>query len=197
MSVFRESEIDPRDWTLGQKLRARRKAQAMSLQQVSEASKISVGGLSQIERGLSSPSIRDLRAICAALSMPISTLFDGDGPADADETGLIVRRRDRRFFDFGTKGMSKTLLVPDLDRKLQFLEVVMRPGGGSGEQLYNHHGEECGLILEGTMELTVDDKCYYLEPGDSFAFESMRPHGFRNPGQETVRVLWITTPPIY
>ena len=43
----------------------------------------------------------------------------------------------------------------------------------------------------------VDDRTYIVRAGDSFHFRSERPHGYRNPGPGTARVIWVSTPPTY
>src|SRR3546814_1232324 len=69
---------DVATWTegIGQKLRQRRKVRRKSLKEVATRSSLSIGLLSQIERGISSPSLRSLKQICEALEMPMSWLFD-------------------------------------------------------------------------------------------------------------------------
>lgn len=53
-------------------LRQHRQIRGMSLRQVAERAGISVGMLSQAERGLAAPSIKALRAVCAAMDMPVN-----------------------------------------------------------------------------------------------------------------------------
>jgi transcriptional regulator with XRE-family HTH domain len=50
------------DIVMGAQIRALRKAKGLSLQQLSEARGLSIGLISQIERGLSSPSVKALRS---------------------------------------------------------------------------------------------------------------------------------------
>ena len=47
------------------------------------------------------------------------------------------------------------------------------------------------MILEGSLELTVKNQMVLLREGDSFLFDSLDPHSFRNPTEATARVLWI------
>lgn len=95
---------------IGPRLRARRKVRGLSLQLVAARAEVSIGQLSQIERGLSMPSVRSLRAICAALEMPVGWLFDGDGAGPEDP--VVVPRHRRRVLDLGEKGMIKEMMTP-------------------------------------------------------------------------------------
>ena len=55
----------------------------------------SVGWLSQVERGLSAPSLADLRAFAELFGVPVSLFFAHDAP-DAGERGVVVRARGLR-----------------------------------------------------------------------------------------------------
>src|SRR5882762_1570005 len=99
MSDQAEIETTPetdRDEGLGRKLRLRRTIKRFSLQYVAERADISVGLLSQIERGITSPSLRSLRQICAALDMPVGWLFDVPTSKQED---AVVRANARRTLD--------------------------------------------------------------------------------------------------
>lgn len=185
------------DRALGLAVREARQMRGLSLKQVAEAASVSVGLLSQIERGISSPSVRALRSICTVLSLPVHALFGGQPAPDDPESRRIVRRARRRTVSFGSKGFVKEFLNAHDGGALQIIEVVLAPEGGSGERPYNHEGEEGGVVLEGRLELYVDGDLYQLEKGDAFCFESILPHKFRNLADGTTRVLWITTPPVW
>jgi quercetin dioxygenase-like cupin family protein len=75
--------------------------------------------------------------------------------------------------------------------------VVMKAGGGSGDEPYSHQGEEAGLVLDGAMELWVGERRFQLVAGDSFQFKSTTPHRFRNAANRETRVLWVVSPPFY
>lgn len=197
MGPATDNRIDPRDLKIGQLLRTRRKARRMTLDDVAAASGVSIGQLSMIERGLASPSVKDLREICHALGMPVSWLFDPDDSEAGPEAGIVVRRNRRKHFELGAKKMHKELLTPDLTGALQVLSIVMEAGGSSGPECYSHDGEEAGLVLAGAMELVVGAETFVLEAGDSFRFVSTTPHRFANARGEPCHVLWITTPPFY
>src|SRR3954454_17867725 len=103
MSDHAEVESRPendRDAGLGRKLRLRRTIKRLSLQHVADLADISVGLLSQIERGLTTPSLRSLRQICTALDMPVGWLFDVRASPQEDPA---VRAGARRALDFGPR----------------------------------------------------------------------------------------------
>jgi transcriptional regulator with XRE-family HTH domain len=70
---------------LGALLRAQRMAADLSLRELSERTKVSNAYLSQLERGLHEPSLKILRAIAAALGMPLGSLLARAGMLERGE----------------------------------------------------------------------------------------------------------------
>jgi transcriptional regulator with XRE-family HTH domain len=191
------SEASENDRTLGLAVREARHARRLPLKLVADGANISVGLLSQIERGISSPSVRALRSICSVLDLPVHALFGGTQAAVEQEARRIVRVNQRRSVNFGSKGIVKEFLTAHDKGALQIMEIVLEPTGESGGEPYNHEGEEGGVVLEGHLELYIDGSVYRLGEGDAFCFESTLPHKFRNLANGPTRVLWITTPPVW
>ncbi len=185
------------DTWVGRQVRDLRKARRMSLKQLCEASGLSIGLLSQIERGASSPSLRSLQALSKALGVPPVWFFnDGKLPPKRERT-TIVRRGAGRRLELPHKRLMKELVTPDLSGSLQMLIVNIEPGGHTGSETYWHPGEECGYLLEGELDLWVDGEHFHLRKGDSFRFRSELPHQSVNPGKVMTRVIWVTSPPFY
>ena len=138
-----------------------------------------------------------MKQICSALAIPMSWLFDSGPTENPTERGLVVRRVSRRRLDLGTFGVTKELLSPDIGGEMQIYLVSIRPGGQSGPDTYTHRGEEGGLVLAGTLELTVDDRVVLLYEGDSFRFSSSLAHRFTNPGATQAVVVWANSQAFY
>jgi transcriptional regulator with XRE-family HTH domain len=185
------------DLWLGQQIRALRKAQKLSLSQLAERSDLSIGNLSQIERGVRSPSVRSLQRLSECLKVPIADLFQTRTLPPASEVGTILRRKARPILNLSKSGCHKELLTPMTPGTLQLLLVTLDPGGSSGPEHYSHKGEEAGVVVAGAMKLWIEDQAYILKEGDSFRFKSTRRHRFESASKQTTRVLWATTPPIY
>jgi len=167
----------------------------MTLAALAEASGLSVGHLSLVERDLTTPSIKALHAISRALGVTISWFFEG-GDVPEGERGFVVRRARRRRLDYSA-GIVDELLSPTLAGSLELLASRFPPGASSGEEPYTHAGEEAGVVIRGRLELWVDGRVLQLEAGDSFGFSSSLPHRYRNPGSEEAEVIWAITPPTY
>jgi len=183
------------DNLVGTRLRMRRLARRLTLQELAEKSALSVGLLSQIERGLTTPSIRSLRQISNALEMPMGWLFE---PAPHPSEELIVRASNRRRMDLGPGAMVKELLSPDNVLDIQIIRITIQPGGTSGDKPYNNPiGAKCGTIVSGQLGLEVAGKEYVLDPGDSFAFRAEFMHRFWCVGDTPVDLFWVVTPALY
>lgn len=194
MSEDKKTKADK--W-LGMEMRQLRKGRNLSLEDVAQSAGVSVGLVSQVERGITSPSIRSLRALAEALDIPVTWFFLNGDPPPERELGTIVHPPNRRILTLRHKGVVKELLTPDLLGKLQLLMIYMDPDGSTGPEANSHHGEECGLVLAGNINLHLGDELFPLEEGDSFRFDSTRPHYIHNTHSTPARVLWIATPPVY
>jgi transcriptional regulator with XRE-family HTH domain len=181
------------DIAVGQQLRDLRHKANLSLEIVAARTALSVGFLSQIERGLSSPSLRVLATLADVLGVGIAALFGPENGGSDAPRDVVTRATERVELKLWRTGIAKQLLHPGgTESRLNLFLVHMEPGGSTGDALYSHEGEEAGLVLEGTMTLTVDDESWILKAGDSFRFASRRPHRFGNPAKRAKAVvLWV------
>lgn len=178
------------DLWLGQHLRGLRKMHDLSLEQLAERCGLSVGALSQIERGITSPTMRSLRRLSEVFNVPMSQLFhEGEYPP-VEELGRIVRAQGRRVLSLNTSGVQKELLTPAASGALEIYLVTIAPGGSSGPELYTHKGEEGGYVMTGELLLEIEDRVFHLKTGDSFRFKSQTPHRFANTTKAESVVIW-------
>lgn len=188
-----DKQFRPGSTFQGSRIRDLRKAQKLSLHQLAAASDLTAGYLSQAERNLRTPSIDALHRISRALDARISWFFVQDSPTSKEDEGIVVRRHSRWIIDWSPE-MQDEVLSPTLSRDIQLLKSHFKPGA-EVEDSYKHEGEKAGLVLEGMLELWVGSRHFLLTEGDSFAFESMNPHRYRNPGETDAVVIWVMKPP--
>lgn len=176
--------------SLGTKLRALRKAQGLSLKQLADRIGSTPSYLSMVENDRLDPSVSRLKKIVDALGKTIVDLF-----GESEDGDIVVRKEKRTRASFpGSKLLIEILVRQAPNKKMDARLAIIAPGGGS-EGDYRHSGEEFGLVLQGTLELTVDGTTYVLQEGDCFYFHSTRNHRFRNNGDQETRVLWVNHPP--
>jgi transcriptional regulator with XRE-family HTH domain len=184
-----EKPKDDADTRVGRRVRALRLERNLSLAELAAKAGVSIGALSQIERGLSSLRVKVIWPLAAALDIEPSALIT-DGK-DAGNDLYCVRADKRRQIPVKSEGIAKALLSPP-GATLTGLLVTVEADGGTAEA-YAHIGHEFGYVLSGAVELVVDSTKYVLKNGDSFAFKSTLLHAFRNPGTEPCQILWVNT----
>lgn len=182
---------------VGHRIRSVRRQKQLSLQQVSAATGLSVGLLSQIERDISSPSVRALRLISDALGVEPIHLFEEPSVGGAGGgMNVVLRRSEQRVIHFSA-GITKHALTHSGQDGLELFLVTMAPGASSGSEFYTHPGVEAGYVISGRMNLAVESDVFILEAGDSFNFKSTLQHRFENPAKVESQVLWSIAAPAY
>lgn len=178
--------------TLGASIRRARKRRRLTIQQVAEISGLSISFISQLERDLVSPSVNSLQKVSRALGIQIGGFFEDQGRA-----GRVIRAGERPRLIYPNRIEEEYLLTPVNSKKLQVLYYRLKPGMSSGEPYSHDSDEECGIVLRGSLEVTVARETVVLGPGDAITFDSHLPHAWRNTGDEECEALWVITPPGY
>ena len=181
------------DQAVGRSLRALRKRKGVSLQVLSAASGLSIGYISQIERGISSASVRALAILADGLNVGLDAIFlpEASEGADANAARFAFNVAERRSLGFWRDGIEKELLTLGEGGDINLFIVHVAPGGCSGEAAYTHTGTEAGFVLSGSFDLMVDGQYQRMNAGDAFRFRSNRPHMFRNDGDLPCQILWV------
>ncbi len=192
---------------LGPKLKEIRRQKGLTMQQVADQAELSKSFISQIESGSATPSIAALKKIGDALGIPLAAIFEEgqedsrdhrfDEPEREEDEVRVVRHDRRKRVALPGRASMTELLTPDVQRRLEVLLDVQEPGDESNGEPYTHTGEEFGFVLEGTYEVTVADRTYVLEAGDSIYYPSRLPHANRAIGDRPAKTIWVITPPSF
>lgn len=186
---------------MGERIRAERERQGISLRALARDVGVSPSMISQIETGKSRPSVSTLYAITTALGLPmqdvfanvdippevgpISTVLDALGSARGTRLGPHVPPKQRQILTLDS-GVTWERLgsLPPLN--VDFLLVTYAPGGSSSStgDLMRHAGWEYGYLTSGTLNLTLGFDEIVLETGDAVSFDSTTPHRYRNESSE-------------
>jgi transcriptional regulator with XRE-family HTH domain len=176
---------------LGACLREARIKRGWTLDTLSQQSGLSSSFLSQVERGLSSLSIVSLSAICTALDIPIATLFSSSGPLD-QRSPRVTAADQQLLIRIGGSPVSYRYLSGQLpSAPVEELLIAEFPADCT-QQGSSHEGQEFGYLLEGTIELTVQDETYALAQGDSYHISASEPHGYRT-SKKGAKILMAVT----
>jgi transcriptional regulator with XRE-family HTH domain len=192
---------------LGPRLRLVRGSRQLSVRELARQVGCSASLISQIERGVSVPSVGVLYSLATELGSSLDYLLFGSGagpdaaaaPAAmpdlkaAEPPPAIVQRGcDRRIIDLAS-GVRWERLTPQSEDMTDFLEVIYSPGGHSTDERrpLRHDGREYGLVISGTLTANVGFESYELGPRDSIAFDSSTPHEYLNKTGDVVRAIWV------
>lgn len=179
---------------IGKKIKELRKEQGMSIAELARKAELSSGLISQIERNIVTPSIVSLWKIAQSLQVSVGYFFDED---IKDITNPIVKKDERKKILVSNNNAIYELLSPDLNRKIEFLYITIKPGDYSSKDFVTHEGEECGIVIKGRLMVKMKDREYILEEGDSIYFDSTIPHRYINIGEEVCESIWAMTPPSF
>ena len=192
---------------LGPRLRLVRSSRQLSVRELARRVGCSASLISQIERGVSVPSVGVLYSLATELGSSLDYLLFGSGagpdadaapaampdPQAAEPPPAIVQRGcDRRIIDLAS-GVRWERLTPQSEAMTDFLEVIYSPGGHSTDERrpLRHDGREYGLVISGTLTANVGFESYELGPRDSIAFDSSTPHEYLNKTGDVVCAIWV------
>mgnify|MGYP001817293809 CR=1 FL=1 len=172
---------------LGQLIRKCRQQRKMTLKELCDNAGISVGYLSQVERGNATPSLGTLAQISHALDLGLDYFVARPKPADA------VSYADKRpKFSISDSGMTYEALSSEFPGH-ELSAYIMNCPPGFVSETFQHDGEEFIYILSGSIEQTLDGDALTLREGDSLHYNGITPHAWRTLGDSPARILWTGT----
>lgn len=164
---------------IGRAVRALRRQRDVTVAELAKATGLSIGMLSKIENGVTSPSLTTLQALSNALSVPLTSFFRGFEEHRAAvhvKAGTAVEmeragtRAGHQYNLLGHIGANSSgvIVEPYLITLTEKSDVF---------PTFQHEGMEILYMLDGKVEYRHGDDLYLLEPGDSLFFDADTPHG--------------------
>lgn len=181
------------------RIREYRKERGLTLRQLAERAGCTPSYISQLEKGLTVPSLSMVGKLAAALNITVIDLFS-EG-SDGEQGDWHLRKADRKIIDYPDGKISTQLLVTRISRKkMEPLVSSIEPGGTSdaSEGMAHPMGtEEFVLVMKGEIDFTIDGKEIHVCEGDTLSFDGTLPHRWVNNGNETAEVLFVFSPPVW
>jgi transcriptional regulator with XRE-family HTH domain len=185
------------DVDIGERLRQIRKENGLSQRELAARAGLTNGTVSLIEQNKTSPSIASLKRLLDVIPMSIAEFFatieEVEAPKyfyTAEEFVEVAPQSDLNAVSLRQLGNAST-------HTLQVLDETYPVGADTGADLLKHTGEEAGIVVQGTIEITVGDQIRVLQTGEGYLFDSRQPHRFRNTGTEVCRIVSACTPPTF
>jgi quercetin dioxygenase-like cupin family protein/DNA-binding XRE family transcriptional regulator len=179
--------------SVGERVREVREKKGLSLQDVSQRTDIGVGRLRKIEAGDVAPPLGTVIKLAKALEMRMGYFISGKG----QRAYTIVRGGDRnvvsRYDTARAKyyGYEYGSLAPNKrDRHMDPFLVSLEPSK-TEEERSTHAGQEFIYVLEGEMEVRLEQDAHILKPGDSIYYDSTVPHLVKAYGDKPTRILAV------
>lgn len=164
---------------IGREVRAHRKQQNATVADLAKLTGLSIGMLSKIENGNTSPSLTTLQLLADALSVPMTSFFRrfeerrsavhtkaGEG-VELEREGTRANHQYNLLGHIGANG-SGVIVEPYLITLTKKSDIF---------PTFQHGGIETIYLLEGEVDYRHGDYVYSLRPGDTLFFDADAPHG--------------------
>ncbi len=161
---------------IGPRFKALRERAGLSQRELAKRAGVTNGFISQIESNAVSPSVASLSKLLSKIPSSMAEFFAVDEPQPEQ---FFTRRAEQPEIGRG-KISYRQIGHYHEDRHIGMLRETLSPGADTGQEMLSHEGQECGVIVQGELELTVEEQVTRLIEGDSYYFDSERPHRFRN-----------------
>lgn len=172
-------------------MRERRKALGLTLQTVAEEAGLTAGFISQVERGLTAPSLSSLTAISRVLGLdPGAFLVQPSDP------GPMTRAGHRPVYGFDTSQIGYERLSTTFPGNV-LRAVLIHEAPGHRTEPIRHEGEELFFILSGALTVEIEGQRHVLNAGDSIHFASTRVHSSWNHTDQVTTLLHTCTMDVF
>ncbi len=188
-SNAQEHSHDPQG--LGRQLRSCRKELGLTMQAVADSAGLSVGFISQVERGITAPSLASLVSIANVLQKPLGHFLQQ--PSSGTQ---LTRQNDRVSYNVVGGGLSYERLSANFPGSTLRSVIVHEPPGHRAEPI-SHEGEEMFYVLSGEITVELEGERTVLSSGDSIHFDSRKVHSTWNHSTEIASILWCGTMDVF
>ncbi|MFC3531141.1 cupin domain-containing protein [Vogesella facilis] len=179
---------------VGARLRMVRERMGLSQRELAKRAGVTNGTISLIEQNRVSPSISSLRKVLEGMPMTLSDFFTFD--ADPQQPRVFYTHDE--LPNLGNDQIQLLLVGTSHERRdIAILREVYQPDADTGPEMLMHEGQEGGVVLKGSIEVTVGNDVRVLGPGDAYYFDSKLPHRFRNVGGDTCEIVSASSPPTF
>jgi transcriptional regulator with XRE-family HTH domain len=174
---------------LGNKLRRMRQARGLTAVELAQRARVTTGFISQLEHSQTVPSLHTLQRIATVLGVSMTYFL-----LEEHLQPQVVRYHERPLRQLGPDGACVALLSPPSSRHLEVTLLALPPGAVSWSTARTHAGQQCHLLLHGTVRADYGDHTYHLAEGDSILWEGTLPYRLENIGTTEARLLIATAP---
>lgn len=176
---------------IGEKIKNLRTILGLTQEELAERAELTKGFISQLERGLTSPTIGSLEDVLEALGTNLSDFFK------EDVQEKIAFTKDDSFEAIYENGNSiLEWIVPNAQKNsMEPIIITLNEKGSTSRSYEPFEGEEFGYVIKGKIEFIYGEKKQILKEGDCFYTKCKWERKIVNISNRETKVLWITNPP--
>ncbi|KUM03205.1 cupin domain-containing protein [Chromobacterium subtsugae] len=179
---------------VGARLRMVRTRFGLSQRELAKRAGVTNGTISLIEQNRVSPSVSSLKKVLEGLPITLAEFFT----FDAEPSQPRVFYQADELPNLGNEDINLMLVGTSHDKRdIAILRERYLPGADTGPDMLVHDGQEGGVIIRGSIEVTVGNESRVLGPGDAYYFDSKLPHRFRNVGDDICEMVSASSPPTF
>ncbi len=174
---------------VGDIVRRLRGIQRLSVRTLADKCGFSPSFISQVELRQASPSIASTERIASALGVTLGEFFHAVDPS----LPAVIRADARPVVQSEWSRAKIEALGPNRgDSQLEPMVITLKSGGASGSRPYVRQAEQVAVVLQGTLELTLEEAVHDLKRGDAACIPSGSRHCWRNTSKRSAQVLIVT-----
>ncbi len=174
---------------LGKRIKSARLEKGLTLKEVELLSGVSMTHTSQIERGMTSPTVGALEKLAGALDRATSHFIEDKA---LDDVCRIVKK-DRTALVSEESGLRLEGLTHGISGGgVHFYQITVTPVL-EAPPLKSHAGEEAMTVLRGSLDVMVDGEHHKLKAGDSIHFNSSKSHSIFSSARSGAEAIWVGT----
>lgn len=161
-----------------------REERSLSLAQLSELCAVSKSMLGQIERGEANPSVGTIWKIANGLRVSFTSLM-----SEAPGQVKIINREDA-YEVSQEDGMYRLLSYFPYDpaKRFEVYTIELDPGCVHISDAHVKGVEEYLVVMEGQLEIEINETPFKLNTGDAANFVSDGTHSYKNPTEALTKV---------
>jgi transcriptional regulator with XRE-family HTH domain/KaiC/GvpD/RAD55 family RecA-like ATPase len=193
LKITFDSEKRSTEWfDLGIRLKEFRTKRGFSQTKLAKLVGVTSSTISQIENNFIYPSIPALRKMAEVLDVELSSFFNKTVDMTNRMIFLSGEAVDVKLQGLPEEDIYAKLLTPvDFKPKVEPYLIEIPPKKTLPSHFFIHKGEEIGYLLSGKLQLKSGKAVFTVRPGDLIYLTSETPSQWKNPGPNTVRLLWI------
>ena len=112
-------------------------------------------------------------------------------------TGALVRAGEHPRLLLAEDNLVYELLTPHMNGRLGMIRARIAAGWSNEAEPFLHEGEECVMVTQGQLRITIAGDPYVVFEGDSLTYDASLPHWYHNPTDADSELIGAMTPPSF